>query len=246
MKPVLERVSSMDILDYIQRNKPSDFAKLIDHTLLKPNADHKLLEKYVEDMRRYGFKTLMLPLSLVPLAREIAGNTIEYATVVGFPLGNTSTSAKVYEVMQAVEYGVSEIDMVMNINYFKMGRYDDVLKDISDVVAAAKKHGVKIVKVIIETTLLNDEEKKKAAELVVKAGADYVKTNTGFLGGGATIHDVSLLYKAVDGKIGVKAAGGIRHALDAVAMVLAGASRIGTSSGDKIIEEYIRLYEGKV
>ena len=233
----------MDILHYIREHKPEDFAKLIDHTLLKPNADYKLLEKYVEDMRKYGFKTLMLPLSLVPLAREIAGNTIEYATVIGFPLGNTPTSVKVYEVMQAVEYGVSEIDMVMNINYFKMGKHDDVLRDIRDVVMTAKKHGVKIVKVIIETTFLNDEEKVKATELVIEAGADYVKTNTGFLGGGATIHDVALLYRAGKERVKVKAAGGIRHALDAVAMVLAGASRIGTSSGDRIFEEYVKLHE---
>lgn len=233
----------MEFIDYVKKVKPREFAKLIDHTLLKPGADYKLLEKYVEDTRKYGFKTLVLPLSLIPLAREIAGNTIEYATVIGFPLGNTVTSVKVYEVMQAVEYRVSEIDMVMNINYFKSGRYDDVLRDIRDVVASAKKHGIGIVKVIIETSLLNDQEKKKAAELVVEAGADYVKTNTGFLGGGATIYDVSLIHRVVRERAKVKASGGIRHALDAVALVLAGASRIGTSSGDKIMEEYIKFYE---
>ncbi len=227
--------------EFIEKTSSKEFASLIDHTLLKPSADHRVLEKYVEDTRRYGFKTLMLPLSLVPYAREIGGDNIKYATVIGFPLGNTSTQAKVYEVLDAVEKGVSEIDMVMNINLFKMGRYDEVLRDMAEVIGIAKKNGVEIVKVIIETSLLSDDEKKKATELVIKAGADYVKTNTGFLGGGATIHDVSLLYNISNGRIRVKASGGIRHAYDAVAMVLAGASRIGTSSGDKILEEYIKL-----
>ncbi len=227
--------------EFIEKTSSKEFASLIDHTLLKPSADHRVLEKYVEDTRRYGFKTLMLPLSLVPYAREIGGDNIKYATVIGFPLGNTSTQAKVYEVLDAVEKGVSEIDMVMNINLFKMGRYEEVLRDMIEVIGIAKKNGVEIVKVIIETSLLSDDEKKKATELVIKAGADYVKTNTGFLGGGATIHDVSLLYNISNGRIRVKASGGIRHAYDAVAMVLAGASRIGTSSGDKILEEYIKL-----
>ena len=232
-----------NVMDYISRIKPREFAQLIDHTLLKPSADHMVLEKYIEDTRKYGFKTLVLPLSLVPVAREIGGDSIKYATVIGFPLGSTSTEVKVYEVMQAIEYGASEIDMVMNINYFKMKRYDYVLNDIRRVVETAKKNGIEIVKVIIETSLLNDEEKIKATQLVIEAGADYVKTNTGFLGGGATVHDVSLLYRVADNRVKVKASGGIRHALDAIALILAGASRIGTSSGDKIIEEYIRLHE---
>jgi len=229
--------------EFIEKTSVREFAQYIDHTLLKPEADHKLLEKYVEDTRKYGFKTLMLPLSLVPYAVEIGGRNIRYATVIGFPLGNTSTSVKVYETLQAVEYGVSEIDMVMNINLFKSGKYDLVLKDIKDVVAVAKKNGVEIVKVIIETTLLNDEEKKKASEIVVAAGADYVKTNTGFLGGGANIHDVSLIHSVVKERAKVKASGGIRYAYDTIALIIAGASRIGTSSGDKIIEEYIKIKE---
>jgi len=231
------------IQEFISRIKPSEFAQYIDHTLLKPDADYKLLEKYIDDTKRYGFKTLVLPLSLIPLAREIAGNTIRFATVIGFPHGNTSTSVKVYEVLQSVEYGVSEVDMVMNINLFKMKRFNEVLKDMVEVVAVAKKNGVEIVKVIIETALLSDDEKLKATDLVIESGADYVKTNTGFLGGGATIHDVTLLYNHSRGRVKVKASGGIRHALDAVAFIQAGAARIGTSSGDKIIEEYIRLHE---
>jgi len=242
MKPVRARALNT-LLNYVKSTKPEDFAKLIDHTLLKPDADHKLLEKYVEDTRRYRFKALVLPLSLIPLAKEIAGNTIEYATVVGFPLGNTATQVKVYETLQAAELGVSEIDMVMNINLLKMRRLEEVYRDIYEVTMAAKKHGVKIVKVIIETALLTDSEKVEATQLIARAGADFVKTNTGFLGGGATVHDVALLSRAGGGRVKVKASGGIRHALDAVALILAGASRIGTSSGDKIIEEYMKLYE---
>lgn len=230
-------------LEFIGKTSVQDFAKMIDHTLLKPDASYKLLEKYIEDIRRYGFKLLMLPLSLVSKAREISGKTIEIGVVVGFPLGNTSTRAKIAEVEEAVEYGVNEIDMVMNINAFKSGDYDYVVNDIRRIVDYAKSNGIKVVKVIIETGLLSDDEKIHATRLVVEAGADYVKTCTGFLGGVATIHDVRLLSKASAGRVRVKASGGIRHVDDAVAMVLAGADRIGTSSGDRIIEEYIRLRE---
>lgn len=232
-----------NVLDFIASNSPREFAKLIDHTLLKPSADYKLVEKYVEEARKYGFKALVLPLSLIPIAREISGNTVSYATVIGFPLGSTSTSVKVYEVLQAAEHGVSEVDVVMNINYFKMRKHDSVLRDMVEVVSAAKKSGVEAVKVIIETNLLSDEEKVSALELVVKSGADYVKTCTGFLNGGVTLHDVALLSRAARGRVRVKASGGIRHAVDAVALVLAGASRIGTSSGAEIVEEYIKLRE---
>jgi len=155
--------------------KPSELARLIDHTLLKPDANYKLLEKYIEDTKKYGFKLLMIPLSLVEKTREIAGNTIEIGVVIGFPLGNTSTRSKVNEVLEAAELGVSEVDMVMNINAFKSGDYEFVERDIRAVVEAARNNGVKIVKVIIETGLLTDEEKIKATELIAKAGADYVK-----------------------------------------------------------------------
>lgn len=230
-------------LDFIQKTKPSDFAKYIDNTLLKPNADYKTLEKYIDDTRKYGFKTLVLPPSLLEIAREISGNTIDYTTVIGFPLGSALTSVKIYEVLQVVDYGVSEIDMVMNINYFKMNKYDQVLRDIVEVTSVAKKHGINIVKVIIETTLLSDDEKIKATEIVIKSGADYVKTCTGFLGGGATIHDVLLINSFSKGRVKIKASGGIRHALDTVALILAGASRIGTSSGSEIMEEYLKIRE---
>lgn len=231
------------VCEFIGKTKPSDFAKYIDHTLLKPNADSKTLEKYIEDTRKYGFKTIVLPPSLIPIAREISGNTIDYTTVIGFPLGSTITSVKTYEVLQVIDYNVSEIDMVMNINYFKMNRYDDVLRDIVEVTSVAKKHGIGIVKVIIETTLLSDHEKIKATDLVIRSGADYVKTCTGFLGGGVTVHDVVLINSFSKGRVRIKASGGVRHVSDAVALILAGASRIGTSSGDVLMEEYFKIRE---
>ncbi len=222
---------------------PRDLASMIDHTLLKPHADYKVLEKYIDDTRKYGFAVLMLPPSLLVKAREIAGKTIKLATVVGFPLGNTLAGAKVVETRLAAQAGASEVDMVMNNNYFKSGDYERVLDDMIHVVKEARKNGIGVVKVIIETGLLSDEEKVKATELVVESGADYVKTSTGFVAGGATVHDVKLLYNTARDRIKVKAAGGIRHALDALAMISAGASRIGTSTGDRIMEEFIRIKE---
>jgi deoxyribose-phosphate aldolase len=227
--------------EVIYRVSPKELAERIDHTLLKPDADYKLLEKYVDDVKKYGFKLLMIPLSLVDRVREIAGRSIEIGVVVGFPLGNTSTRTKVSETIEAAELGASEVDMVMNINAFKSRDLDYVRRDISSVVEAAKSRGVRVVKVIIETGLLTDEEKARAVDVIFEAGGDYVKTCTGFLGSVATVHDVRLLYRASRGRLRVKASGGIRHALDALALVAAGASRLGTSSGDVIIEEYMKL-----
>lgn len=224
--------------------KPDSIASMIDHTLLKPDADYRQLEKYVEDVRKYKFHLLMIPLSLVERVREIAGNTIRLGVVVGFPLGNTSTKAKVAEAIEAAELKVAEIDMVMNINLFKSGRYDEVLKDIVEVTRAFKSAGGGVVKVIIETGLLSDDEKKKAVEIIHQAGADYVKTCTGFLGSVATPHDVYLLKVSSRGRLKVKAAGGIRRGMDALVLVAAGADRIGTSSGDKIVEDIMRLKGG--
>ncbi|MEM4579122.1 MAG: deoxyribose-phosphate aldolase [Thermosphaera sp.] len=220
---------------------PRELASVIDHTLLKPDADYKTLEKYINDVREYGFKLLMLPLSLLEKALEISGKTITYGVVVGFPLGNTSTRTKVAEALEAASLGAKEIDMVMNISWFKTKEYSKVVDDVTQVVNAAKRNGVEIFKVIIETSLLDDSEKIIATELVAKSGADFVKTNTGFLGGGATLHDVHLLARASQGRIKVKASGGVRHALDSIALLEAGASRIGTSNGDKIMKEFYEL-----
>jgi len=233
----------MSFVDILDKYSVSDLAKMIDHTILKPTADYSVLEKYIDDCKKYRFAVLMVSPTLLSKVREIAGNTIRLATVVGFPLGSTFTEAKVLETKIAVENGAEEIDMVMNINLFKSREYEKVLNDMKAVVEEAKRSGAKVVKVIIETGLLSDEEKVKAVELVVKSGADYVKTSTGFIAGGATIHDVALLHRSAKNRVKVKAAGGIRHALDALAMIEAGASRIGTSTGDKIIEEFIKLKE---
>ncbi len=229
--------------DLISSISPEKLASMIDHTILKPIADIKMLEKYIEDYRRYRFASLVVPPSLISLVREIGGKNIRIATVIGFPLGYTFTDAKVLETRRAAEDGAKEADMVINVNWLKMKRYDLVLEDIRRVVEEARRNDVEIVKVIIEAGLLTDEEKIKATKLVLQAGADYVKTSTGFTAGGATVHDVRLLYEAGEGRLKVKAAGGIRHALDALAMIAVGASRIGTSTGDKIMEEYIRLKE---
>lgn len=225
----------------IEKLNIKEIASRIDHTLLKPDADYKLLEKYIDDVKRYGFKLLMIPLSLVEKAREIGGNTIELGVVAGFPLGNTSTSVKAFEAREAASMGVSEVDMVINVNALKSKDYAHVVEDIRAVVEAFKNAGGKVVKVIIETGLLSDAEKAKATELVIAGGADYVKTCTGFLGGQATPHDVYLLKKASGGKVKVKASGGIRRGLDALVLINAGADRIGTSSGDKIMEDILSL-----
>lgn len=229
--------------EFLEKHSPSTFAKYLDHTLLKPIASFKDLEKAIEDTKKYGFACLVVPPSFLEQAREISGNTIRLATVIGFPLGSTLTKVKVEEARESVLLGAKEIDMVMNINMFKSGRRDYVLNDMKSVVEVSKKNGAEVVKVIIETGLLSDEEKIEATRLVIESGADYVKTSTGFISGGATVHDVSLLYKASAGRIKVKASGGIRHAEDAIAMILAGASRIGTSTAPKIYEEYVKLYE---
>lgn len=235
---------SLDVYrEFIEKHSVLAFAGMIDHTLLKPDASYKTLEKYIEDVRKYKFALLMIPLSLISRVRELAGRTIDIGIVVGFPLGNTSTRVKVAEVIEAADNNVVEIDMVMNINAFKSGDFNYVFQDIKRVAETAKSLGMRAVKVIIETGLLTDEEKVKATEIVAQAGADFVKTCTGFLGGVATIHDVRLLKRASKDRVRVKASGGIRYAIDAIQMVINGASRIGTSSGDKIIEEYMKIRE---
>lgn len=229
------------IEEFIKKTSVSDFAKYIDHTIIKPSASLDEVLKGVEDYKQYGFACLVLSPyhSLYVLSND---KNVNVCTVIGFPMGYQPTEVKVKEAEIVLEQGASEIDMVMNIQAFKSGNHDQVLNDIRKIVDRARSYNA-LVKVIIETGLLDDNEKIKAAELVVRAGADYVKTCTGFLGGRATVHDVALLKRVVGERAGVKAAGGIRHAYDAITLILAGASRIGTSSGVKIIEEYRKLKE---
>jgi deoxyribose-phosphate aldolase len=216
---------------------PQAVAKMIDHTNLRPEATRQQIVELCREAREFGFITVVVNAAYVQVAVEqLRGCGTAVATVVGFPLGATLTSVKRFEAAEALRLGAREIDMVMNIGALKSGDREQVLSDIRDVADVTHSHQG-LLKVILETGLLTDEEKKIACELSVKAGAAFVKTSTGFLGGGATIADVALMRRIVGPNIGVKASGGIRTAADARAMIEAGANRIGTSSGVKIIQE---------
>ncbi len=211
-----------------------NIAKTIDHTLLKADAKKEDIEKLCEEANRHGFASVCINPALVKQASEfLRGSEVKVCTVIGFPLGATVTEVKAFETKIAIDHGATEVDMVINIGALKDGDFDAVEKDIRAVVASAQ--GKALVKVIIETSLLTDKEKKKACELAVSAGADYVKTSTGFSAGGATEADVTLMRQTVGPKIGVKASGGVRSQQDAMTMIKAGATRIGASSSISIV-----------
>ncbi|MGO9614787.1 MAG: deoxyribose-phosphate aldolase [Bryobacteraceae bacterium] len=211
-------------------------AALIDHTILKPEATRDDVLKICREARKYGFASVCVNPYWVPLVRgELAGSTVKVCTVVGFPLGATSTEAKVAETAAAVRAGAEEIDMVINIGALRSGDQEVVEQDIRQVVETAHRAGA-IVKVILETALLDDPQKAVACTLAKKAGADFVKTSTGFSTSGATAHDVALMREVVGPGMGVKAAGGIRTLSDLRAMTAAGATRIGASASIKIVE----------
>jgi len=212
-----------------------NIAKYIDHTLLKPEATKEQIEKLCQEAKEYEFASVCVNPTWVSLASELLkGSSVKVCTVIGFPLGATTTETKVFEAKNAMEHGATELDMVINIGALK-SRDDKLVKnDIQSVVEAAK--GRALVKVIIETSLLTEEEKEKACRLSVEAGADFVKTSTGFSTGGATINDISLMRKVVGPDIGVKASGGVRSSEDAQQMIEAGATRIGASSGVAIVK----------
>ena len=212
-----------------------NIASYIDHTLLKPDSTVEQVVKLCAEARYHSFASVcILPWHVRRAADEISGSGVAVCTVVGFPLGANITSIKVAEAEEAIRQGATEIDMVAAITALKSRRYDDVFSDIRAVVEACHGRGA-IVKVIIETCLLNDDEKKRMCATVTQAGADYIKTSTGFSTGGATIEDVALLFSNVGPSVKVKASGGIRDAHTAVAMINAGASRLGTSSGVGIV-----------
>lgn len=212
-----------------------DISKAIDHTLLKPDASKAGIRKLCNEAALYGFKAVCVNPSHVVLCKELLkGTDVKVATVVGFPLGANTTETKVFETKDSVLKGADEIDMVINIGALKEGDYRLVEDDIKAVVDACR--GQAIVKVIIETCLLTDEEKRKACELSMSAGAHFVKTSTGFSTGGATVEDVALMKSVVGDNLEVKASGGVRDRETAIKMIEAGATRIGTSSGIKIIE----------
>jgi len=210
-------------------------ARIIDHTLLKPDATADQIVRLCDEAREFGFGAVMINPCYVELASsKTQGTEVKVGAVIAFPFGATLTSANVFEANEAMRLGAREIDMVMNIGALKSGNRQLVHDDIAAV--AATVHAQKaLLKVILETGLLTDDEKRAACEISEKAGADFVKTSTGFLAGGATVEDVTLMRRAV--KIGVKASGGIRTAADARKMIEAGATRLGTSSGVAILRE---------
>ena len=216
--------------------KKNALAKYIDHTLLKPDATEAQIEKLCAEAREYGFASVCVNSCYASLAaRLLAGSDVAVCCVIGFPLGAATTAAKAFEAADAAQNGATEIDMVINVGAAKDGRWDDVEADIAGVAAAIE--GKALLKVIIETCLLTDAEKIEACRAAVRAGADFVKTSTGFSKAGATAADVALMRKTVGPALGVKAAGGIRTYADAMAMIEAGASRIGASAGIAILAE---------
>ena len=208
----------------------------IDHTLLAPEAGVDDIKKLCAEARQYHFKSVCIQPCHVSLARkELEGSGVLVCTVIGFPLGVNASEVKAFECGKAVEDGADEVDMVLNVGAMRDGRYDFVMEDIKAVVKATG--GRAAVKVIIEACLLTEEEKEKASLLTKEAGADFVKTSTGFSTGGATAKDVALIRKAVGPDMKIKAAGGIRTYEKALEMIQAGADRIGASAGIQIVEE---------
>jgi deoxyribose-phosphate aldolase len=226
------RVSASERLTKID---PS-IAALIDHTILKPDATRADVLKVCREAREYRFASVCVNPYWVPLvARELAGSGVKVCSVVGFPLGATTTDAKVAETAGALRNGAQEIDMVINVGALRSGDFDAVKNDIRQVVRVAHQAGA-IVKVILETALLDDTQKTTASKLAKAAEADFVKTSTGFSSSGATARDVALMRAAVGPEMGVKASGGIRTLQDVQAMTAAGATRIGASASVKIVE----------
>jgi deoxyribose-phosphate aldolase len=215
------------------KSSDSDILKKIDHTLLKPDATRQQVKKVCDEAKQYGFASVCVNPSYVGfVAEELKGTTVAPCCVIGFPLGATMPEVKAFEADAAINAGAKEVDMVINIGAVKSGEWELVRRDIEAVVRASR--GRALVKVIIETCLLTDAEKVEACKASKAAGADFVKTSTGFSKGGATVEDVRLMRETVGPNIGVKASGGVRDLKSAMDMVNAGASRLGASSGVEI------------
>ncbi len=215
----------------------ASLAKYMDHTLLKPEATAADIDRVVAEARQFGTASVCVnPYWVARVAAGLAGSGVKTCTVIGFPLGATSTTSKVAETRDATAHGAQEIDMVINIGELKADNDDTVRSDISAVANAAHEAGA-LLKVIIETCLLSNEEKRRACELSVAGGADFVKTSTGFSTGGATAADITLMRETVGPELGVKASGGIRTLEAAIAMIEAGATRLGVSAAVSILEE---------
>jgi deoxyribose-phosphate aldolase len=225
---------------------PDKVAKLIDHTLLKPEATDEEIKKLCEEAAKYGFYSVCVNPTWVAKAKALLrGSTVKVCAVVGFPLGAQSPEIKILEARRAIREGAQEIDMVINIGALKSKNDLLVARDIRGVVEVCQEGRAKS-KVILETALLSDEEKVRACQLSMKAGADFVKTSTGFSKGGATVEDIALMARTVaPRKLGVKASGGVRTYADLLKMVAAGATRVGSSNSVKILEEATEMASGK-
>lgn len=213
---------------------------LIDHTLLKATSTWEQIQAICEESIRYHTASICIPPSFIKQVHEAYGEKINICTVIGFPLGYNTTDVKVYEVKKAIEDGANEVDMVINIGWAKEHKWELVEGEIR---ALKEATGEKILKVIIETCYLTDEEKIELCGCVTRAGADFIKTSTGFGTAGATLHDVELFTKHVGPNVRVKAAGGMKTREDIYAFVEAGASRLGTSSGIKLLNEEVKSSE---
>jgi deoxyribose-phosphate aldolase len=213
----------------------TDLARMIDHTLLKPEATKDQITQLCSEAKKYNFASVCINPSYVSLcAKFLRDTSVKVCTVIGFPLGATSTATKAFEAEQALRDGAKEIDMVINVGMLKSGEYEYVENDIFAVVTTGRRFSA-LTKVILETGLLTDEEKIKGCLLAKRAGADFVKTSTGFSKGGATVGDIALMRKVVGSAMGVKASGGVRTREEALAMVASGADRIGASASVKIV-----------
>jgi deoxyribose-phosphate aldolase len=219
---------------------PQKLAGMIDHTLLKPEATSAQVIQLCEEARQYGFASVCINPTHVPLSADLLNGTpVKVSTVIGFPLGATTPAVKTFETYEYIRQGAMELDMVINIGALKAGDGELVKRDIQDVVLAGREHKA-LVKVILETCLLTDAEKTTACLIAKEAGAAFVKTSTGFSTGGATVADVTLMRRTIGPEMGVKASGGIRTLEDALRMISAGANRIGASGGVKIIQAAIQ------
>jgi len=223
---------------------PENVAKYVDHTLLKPNATPQQIDTLCDEAIKYSFASVCVnPSNIAQVARKLAGSSVAPCCVIGFPLGATPPEVKAYETNTVISLGAKEVDMVINIGAAKAGDWDLVQRDIQAVVSAVE--GRALLKVIIETCLLTDDEKIQACLASKRAGADFVKTSTGFSTGGATPRDVRLMRMTVGPNMGVKASGGVRDYASAVEMIQAGANRLGTSSGVKIAQGIVDAKESK-
>lgn len=215
--------------------KKEEMAKMIDHTLLKQDATEDQIKKLCAEAKEYGFWSVCVNPCYVALsAKELEGSNVKVCTVVGFPLGAFTTETVVFQTVEAMKNGATEIDMVVNVGEIKSGNWGYVENDIKAIAETVHKNNG-LLKVIIETCLLTDDEKVKVCQIAKKVGADYVKTSTGFSTGGATVEDVRLMRDTVGTEMGVKASGGIHSSEEAIALAEAGASRIGASAGIAIL-----------